>query len=31
MQWQNGTLNVVYPPSVAAAPPIYPMPAWSQR
>jgi len=31
MQWQNGTLNVVYPPSVAAAPPIYPMPTWSQR
>jgi len=31
MQWQAGKLNVVYPPAVAAAPPIYPMPTWSQR
>lgn len=31
MQWQNGTLKVVYPAALAAAPPVYPMPSWSQR
>jgi branched-chain amino acid transport system substrate-binding protein len=31
MQWQAGTLKVVWPESVAAASPEYPMPTWSQR
>lgn len=31
MQWQNGTLKVVYPAALAAASPSYPMPSWSQR
>lgn len=31
MQWQGGTLKVVYPSALAASPPIYPMPSWSQR
>lgn len=31
MQWQNGTLKVVYPTALAAAPPLYPMPSWGQR
>jgi branched-chain amino acid transport system substrate-binding protein len=31
MQWQNGTLLVVYPTRLAVAQPIYPMPSWDQR
>jgi branched-chain amino acid transport system substrate-binding protein len=31
MQWQNGSLVVVYPTALAAAAPLYPMPSWSQR
>jgi branched-chain amino acid transport system substrate-binding protein len=31
MQWQGGSLKVVYPKERAAADPIFPMPAWSQR
>lgn len=31
MQWQNGSLVVVYPTALAAASPLYPMPSWSQR
>lgn len=31
MQWQNGSLQVVYPAALASATPVYPMPSWSQR
>jgi branched-chain amino acid transport system substrate-binding protein len=31
MQWQGGKLRVVYPASVAAAQPIFPLPTWNQR
>lgn len=31
MQWQHGTLVVVYPTNLAAAAPVYPMPTWQQR
>jgi len=31
MQWQNGKLVVVYPQALASAPPVFPMPTWSQR
>ncbi|MGC9665403.1 ABC transporter substrate-binding protein [Planosporangium sp. 12N6] len=31
MQWQGGKLQVVYPQSLAAAEPIFPMPTWGQR
>lgn len=31
MQWQGGTLRVVYPAKLAVANPIFPMPAWNQR
>jgi hypothetical protein len=31
MQWQSGVLRVVYPPAVAVAAPVFPMPTWEQR
>lgn len=31
MQWQNGSLRVVYPSDLATASPVFPMPTWSQR
>ena len=30
-QWQNGIKQTIWPGQVATAPPIYPMPPWSQR
>jgi branched-chain amino acid transport system substrate-binding protein len=30
-QWQNGVKQTIWPGPVATAPPIYPMPTWSQR
>jgi branched-chain amino acid transport system substrate-binding protein len=31
MQWQSGSLRVVYPTGLAAAEPQFPLPAWSER
>jgi branched-chain amino acid transport system substrate-binding protein len=31
MQWQNGSLVVVFPQQLAVADPMFPMPTWSQR
>jgi branched-chain amino acid transport system substrate-binding protein len=30
-QWQNSVKETIWPGSVATAPPVYPMPPWSQR